>query len=114
MMTPQEAARACKSLKETPDNPEVEAFLKRASARDLQTFIHLIQIVDRQRYFSLARVALDIRLSEDAEKSTRRIIWLTRGLLVLTIGLLVFTAALYYDTHLQIVRDNATNHAATK
>src|SRR5947207_2458969 len=113
-MTPQEAATACKSLKTLPDNLEVAAFLKSASARDIQTFIHLIQIVDRRRFFYLARVALDVRLSEDAEISTRRIIRLTWVLVALTAALLIFTVALYEDAHAQLQHERVADHATQK
>jgi hypothetical protein len=102
-MTPQEAARACGAMKESSDHPEVVDFLKTASARDIQTFIHLIQIVDRHRYFYLARVALDVRLSEDADVIAKQLTKQTDRLIKFTVGLYVFTIAIAGFAVIQII-----------
>jgi DNA anti-recombination protein RmuC len=73
-MTPQEAAK----LVDCP-NPfrlqEIHDFVLAASARDLQLFVHTIRTntVDAKEWRERAEVALDIRLAEDAEKSTEKL-----------------------------------------
>jgi len=110
-MTAQEAANACGAAKASPDNPEIEAFLKTASARELQDFIHLIQIVDRHRYFFLARVALKVRLSEDAAKSAAKMERYTRWLIFFTIALIFLTAYLCFDVYRNHHSADSSNHA---
>ncbi len=44
------------------------------SARDLQEFIHNIATHDRSYWFQRAKVALEIRLSEDAAKTAKELI----------------------------------------
>ena len=73
-MTPQEAAK----LVDCP-NPyrlqEIHDFVLAASAKDLQLFVHTIRTntVDAKEWRDRAGVALDIRLAEDAEKSSKKL-----------------------------------------
>ncbi|MGO9586631.1 MAG: hypothetical protein ACLP2Y_10595 [Limisphaerales bacterium] len=74
------------SFDTTRDN-EVKEFLLGATPKEIQRFIHRISIDGRPRFFHLARTALEIRLAEDAENTTRRIVHLTWALVGLTAGL---------------------------
>ena len=85
-MTPQEACNLANALDGSGDQ-KVKAFLLAASAREIQAFIHCLDMQRRDYYREMARAALDIRLAEDAEITTRRIVWLTVGLLILTVAL---------------------------
>ena len=113
-MTAQEAANACGAAKASQDHPQVEAFLKTANARELQDFTHLIQIVDRHRYFYLARVALRVRLSEDAAKSAEKMERYTGWLIVFTIALILLTAYLCFDAYSSHHRADSCSHADTQ
>jgi hypothetical protein len=86
-----DAANNCE-LHEHKEDDQIKAFLRNASARDIQTFIHGLNTGAQPQFFGLARVALDIRLAEDAEKTARNVVALTWGLIALTLALLVFAA----------------------
>jgi len=115
MITPKEVA----TLVDWP-NPgrrqEIHDFILSASARDIQMFLHCLDIemptVCNKGWRSRALAALDIRLADDQAKASERLEnhtrvlvdigkllldetkllrWLTIGLLILTAGLLVFT-----------------------
>jgi hypothetical protein len=80
---------------------QVLDFLVKASARDLQEFIHNIPVDIYSHLYQRARTALEIRISEDhlkaaeiLERHTRSLISLTRALVWLTFGLLVVTLIL--------------------
>jgi hypothetical protein len=93
-MTPKEAADF-----ETAGNyDKVKEFFLAASARELQEFIHLKPAYTTLMTFNRARVALDIRLAEDVDISTKRIVWLTRFVAILTVVLVVLTAVLVFLT----------------
>jgi hypothetical protein len=89
-MTPQEAAELASGVFElSPDeDKKVQEFISFESPRNIQQFIHLLYAKGHDRYFHLARTALEIRLSEDAAIYTRRIIRLTWVLAILTFALL--------------------------
>ena len=93
---------------------ELYAWIVTATARELQDYIHEISVTPNSHDYQRARTALDIRLAEDAEISTRRIIRLTWVLAALTLALLVLTAALYKDAHEQIQRDQLKEHRDAK
>jgi hypothetical protein len=57
-------------------------------ARDIHEFIH--NIPEQSGYIQSARAAIEIRLAENAEITTRRIVRLTWALLVVSAALLVF------------------------
>ena len=118
-MTPKEVAHCADT---GAREQEVQGFLTGASARDLQEFCHCLQAGAHSRHFPLARIALDVRLAEDAdrragmlqqqveklvgiadvqrvlaeklERQTNKIIVLTRLLVVFTIVLIILTIAL--------------------
>jgi hypothetical protein len=68
-VTPKEAAdcadRGSKQL-------ELQEFIVGASPRDLQEFCHGLEAGVHSKHFPLARIALDIRLAEDAENQAKR------------------------------------------
>lgn len=111
-----------KTPKEMADMPdavsgareELHNWLVTASARELQEYIHNVSVDPMSHKYQRARTALDIRLAEDAEISTRRIVRLTWGLIALTVALLFITIALYEDTHEQIKRDQLKEHRDAK
>src|SRR5437879_3736086 len=75
---------------------EMDDWLFTASPREIQQYIHSISIDAHNSKYQLARIALEIRLAEDAadaacilERHTRKLICLTWALLALTAFLLV-------------------------
>jgi hypothetical protein len=92
-MTPEEAASLTNTLDGSADDT-VKQFLRSAPARDIQRFIHRINVETRPRFFHLARTALDIRLAEDAEFTALRLERHTVQLKYLTYALVAFTAVL--------------------
>jgi hypothetical protein len=74
-MTPQEAAK----LVDWPNpnrHKEIHDFVLSASARDIQLFVHNIQTntTDVRDWRECARIALDIRLAEDAERTAQKLV----------------------------------------
>ena len=61
---------------------------ERPPAREIEKFLHKCRMEGGgTEKFQLGKIALDIRLAEDAEKTSRRIIWLTVALLAFTVAL---------------------------
>jgi hypothetical protein len=105
MITPQEAAKLV-DWPDTSRNKEIHDFVLNASAREIQLFIHSIQThtIAANDWLTRSRMALDIRLAEDAAKTAeilklythqlvilnRTLVWLTVALLVFTVGFAVF------------------------
>jgi hypothetical protein len=91
MITPKEAA----TLVDWP-NPsrkqEIHDFVLSASARELQLFAHSLNIdaqtVVSREWMNRARMALDIRLAEDASKSAQKLERFTFWLVCLTAALI--------------------------
>jgi len=77
MITPQEAAK----LVDWP-NPsrkhEIGEFVLSASPRDLQLFVHSLNMVspttDSREWQSRARMALDIQLADEAERTAQKLV----------------------------------------
>jgi len=91
-MIPKEAANC-------GDEQKAIDWIRQASARDIEQFIHLCQLqTSGVRNVERGRIALDIRLSEDAEIYSRRIVWLTWVVAVFTAVLVVLTAVLVFLT----------------
>lgn len=119
----------------TPEGEEeVRAWLRTAPAREIQDYIHYIPISAHNERFQLARVALEIRVAEDAaqaatklqqqvdkllciaeaqkilaaklERQTNRLIFLTCVLVFLTFALL---AVAYAQTRVML-KEAATTH----
>jgi hypothetical protein len=90
------------------DGPAVNKWLMdpSRSPRDILQFIEVTPPMNFSAH--LATHVLNVRLSEIAEISTKRIVRLTVGLLLLTAGLLAFTVALYEDAHADIQRHTLT------
>ena len=103
-----------KEIAKGDDLNEQKEFLLHASPRAIQEFLHNIPLVPNSAPERLARAALDIRIAEDSEISTRRIVRLTLALVVLTFALLVLTIALYKDAHAQIERDQLKQYHELK
>jgi hypothetical protein len=102
MITPKEAAEFAIDGKEYA---LIKEFLSEASARQLHEFIHTIPVRDGERHFLLARAALDFRLAEAADITTKSLVEETKALLgetktlrQLTEGLLAFTFLLLIFT----------------
>jgi hypothetical protein len=87
-ITPQEAVRLATSNIDGQNDDAINAFLRNASARDIQEFI--LNIHEQSGYIHHARTALDIRLAEDAKITSRRIVHLTWALLVVSVALFTF------------------------
>jgi hypothetical protein len=102
-MTPQEAAKLAIGSSSNLDPDKVEEYLLTASPRDIQTFLHCTGVNGDPRLIEFARVALEIRLAEDAAKSaaemerqTDKIVRLTWGLFWLTLALAFVAAVQLY------------------
>jgi len=85
-ITPKEAASLLESNIDDQNTRAINDFLRNASARDIQEFIHNIH--EQSGYIQRARTALDIRLAEDSEITSRRIVHLTWALLAVSVALL--------------------------
>jgi hypothetical protein len=90
MITPQEAA----TLVDWPNpsrHKEIHDFILSASAREIQLFVHSLQIdmptTASREWLNRARIVLDIRLAEDAAKSAGKLERFTYWLVCLTIAL---------------------------
>jgi Rad3-related DNA helicase len=58
----------------TPEgNEEVRVWLRTAPAREIQDYIHYIPISAHNERFQLARVALEIRIAEDAAQAATKL-----------------------------------------
>ena len=102
-MTPEEAAALTKAVGDTTSDEKASSFRFFASARDIQKFIHLIRMGANIRYLRLARVALDIRLAEDADLVAKQLTKQTDRLIRFTIGLYVFTIVIAGFAAIQIL-----------
>jgi len=81
-MTPQEAAVSS-------DEKKAIDWLVDKSPRQIQEFLHECRLDGQyQRRASIARIALDIRLAEDAAKSASKLERFTFWLIVLTVVLI--------------------------
>jgi hypothetical protein len=127
-MTAKEAAN-CVGIGGKPE--KANEFLLTASSREIQEFIHNIAAAEYNQAFQRARVALDIRLAEDAarqadsfkqlmdkligiadaqrllaeklERQTNEVIWLTRALKKLTVVVTILTLVLVAEGGCQFV-----------
>ena len=102
-INPKEAASLLDSNIDDQHADLLNAFLKKASASDIQEFI--LNINGQSEYVQRAKTALDVRIAENAEINNRRILYLTVALVVLTVALLAFT-------FLQMMTDK--NHEVVK
>jgi hypothetical protein len=95
----------------TPEGKEeVRAWLRTAPAREIQDYIHYIPISAHNERFQLARVALEIRIAEDAaqaatklEQQVDRLVQHSDTLVRFTRGLYWLTAALVFCAVLEVV-----------
>ena len=98
-MTPEELADIANQQLDNSLDERITKFLLDAPSRHVQRFLHRLHLENKQRYFQIARVALDIRISENADIMTRRIVCLTWSLLIFTVGLFLLTAGLFALTY---------------
>jgi len=100
-MTPEEFADVANNWVDDPSNDDdiklIKIFLRDAPAREIQRFVHRLNTLSQAPLFQIARVALEIKLAEDAgliadklSKQTDRLIKYTTGLYVLTFVLAFF------------------------
>lgn len=108
------ADAANNSALDQSNDDKIKDFLKSASPREIQRFIHQLNTLAQPTFFQFARTALDIRLAEDAEKTSRRIVWLTWGLIILTFSLLAVTVGLYKDTYKNTQCDQLQRDGSSK
>jgi hypothetical protein len=94
MITPKEAV----DFERNQKHEKVKEFLFTASARDLQEFFHLISAYTTNHTFNRARVALDVRLAEDAERTAQKLVTGTDSLIKQTETLVKLTRGLYFLT----------------
>src|ERR1039457_3897189 len=71
-MTPEEAAKFANVTNLEPE--KVQEFLLTACPRDIQKFLHSTGINGYPRLIEFSRIALDIRLSEDAERTAQKLV----------------------------------------
>jgi hypothetical protein len=72
-MTPKEAAKEVDRVGSNPST-EVDDFLVKASARELQEFINLHSAMLYSHWLERAKVAVSIRLAEEQSKSADKLI----------------------------------------
>ena len=120
-MTPKDVADIANGYADGGRWKEAEEFIFSASARELQSLIHMIQASQNSRVFHLARTALEIRLAEDAGKTaeklsnqTDRLVAETVTLKKFTKGILGLTVALVFFTTVQIVLALIEHFSKTK
>ena len=87
-INPKEAASLLDSNIDDQHADLLNAFLKKAPASDIQEFI--LNINGQSEYVQRAKTALDVRIAENSEINSRRILYLTVALVVLTVALLAF------------------------
>jgi hypothetical protein len=112
-MTPKNAANLANSVSvglSREDDERVQDFISSESPRNLQQFAHLLFGPGEARYFPLAKIALEIRLAEDAantadklSQQTDRLVDETVKLTRFTKGLLWLTIAIAFFAFVQIV-----------
>ena len=108
--TPQQIA-------DSNNGPEKQTWLAEATPREIQTFIHCTSTDPYSRDYQVARTALDVRISEDAAESAKKMERYTRWLIALTwaiIGLTAFLCIDAYFSHHDIGHENAAIHNDTK
>ena len=97
-MTPQQAAHSANNLLDIPENDKYEAaileFLANASPREIQSFIRQLHFGAQARFLPHARIAIEIKLAENADLIADKLAKQTDRLLRFTIGIYVFTIAL--------------------
>jgi hypothetical protein len=109
MITPEEAAKLTYDFALHKDDAKVKSFILEASPRQLQEFIHLITADSTSSYFNWARVALDIRLAEESERTAIRLERHTKHLLVITYLLTAITVGLLVLAYFQMKHDDHPN-----
>src|SRR5438045_978273 len=105
MTTPEEMASSS-------DGPKTHDWLldERRQPREILRFIKASPSPEHNHTVHLATQTLNVRISEIADVSTRRIVRLTWALLIFTAALLIFTIFLYKDTHADIQQRTLTEH----
>ena len=105
-MTPQEAADLANRFLTVPPeyDKQILEFLNSAPVGHIRDFIHRLDPVSGvPRYFNTARIALDFRLSKDADLIAEKLSNQTDKLIKYTKGLWAFTLALVIVAILQII-----------
>lgn len=87
-INPKEAASLLDSNIDGQHDDAINGFLLNATARDIQEFI--LNIHQQSGYVQRAKTALDVRIAENSEINSRRMLYLTVALVVLTVALLAF------------------------
>lgn len=94
-MTPKEAVHCANT---GGSQQRVQEFIVTASPGELEEFCHYLEAGAHSRYFHLARIALDIRLAEDAERTAHKLVTGTDRLVAQTETLVKLTHRLYILT----------------
>ena len=81
---------------------EQKEWLIKASAREIQAYIHLTGAMPHQTMYQYARTALEVRLGEDFLESSERMERMTKWLVRLTWVLVAFTLVLLVFTAFSI------------
>ena len=109
--------KTAKEIADRGDGQETKAWLSdpATTLRELFDYVYLVAGRSETTEYKLVRTMIEIRISEAAETTTRRIVRLTYVLVALTVALLVFTVYLYKDTHALIQREKkAQNDTSQK
>lgn len=99
-MKPNEAAKLANGLNQSnPIVKQIRDFLSAATAREILEFVHLLYPLNTGHpYYIFARISLDIRLAEDADKIADKLTKQTDRLVAETITLSRFTKGLFWFT----------------
>jgi hypothetical protein len=90
MMTPEELAKKVNDINGDVVTDDSKQCLASYSATDIQRFIHATHFLNKPAHLELAKMALQVRISEDAVESARKMEGYTRWLIGLTIALVAF------------------------
>jgi hypothetical protein len=106
-MTPEQAAECANNIVDVPESKksfdDVKEFISKACPRDIQKFFHLLNLAAKDYFLPFARMALEIRLAEDANLIADKLAKQTDRLVKFTIGLWGFTFVLILFAFLQLI-----------
>jgi hypothetical protein len=103
-MTSGQAAELANHLEVPHENDKaILEFIATESPNKLRQFIHCLNTNGQRKYFHTARIAIEIKLSENADLRADKLSKQTDRLIKFTLGLYLFTIALFGIGFIQIL-----------